>query len=80
MILRKVVEMDNIGRKRSYSKKEQDTLDFVENIVSTSECTGLEPTPPKSEAEAASYANLANVPDSETMQPQKGFQDKCSRG
>lgn len=72
--------MDKRNRNRPFSKDEQDTLDFVENIVSSSECTGLEPTPPRTNEEASAYASLGNVPDGDEMEPIKGYQDKCSRG
>jgi hypothetical protein len=34
----------------------------VESVASCNDCTGLMPTPPKSEAEAESYGDLSNVP------------------
>ena len=37
-------------------------LDNEDSVASTTECTGLMPTPPTNEAEAHSYANLYDVP------------------
>ncbi len=34
----------------------------LDDIVSTTECTGLIPTPPVSEAEAEAYTNLYSIP------------------
>lgn len=78
MILRMVAEMSS-KKPQAFTKQERDTLSMVENIVSSCECTGAQPTPPKSESEKQSYLDVANVPD-EVMRPQMGWQHKCSRG
>lgn len=39
-----------------------DDYDDWETIASSNDCTGLVPTPPKTEGEAESYADLMNIP------------------
>lgn len=43
-------------------KDENDVLSSVDTVSSSTECTGLIQTPPASEAEADSYADLYTIP------------------
>ena len=37
----------------------------TESVTSATDCTGLQPTPPKSEGETESYSDLYNIPQPE---------------
>ena len=59
-------------KKKSIPKDKQalqpnDNL-FLDDVVSTTECTGLIPTPPQNEAEAESYTDLYAVPKPENKE------------
>jgi len=47
------------------------TEDSLSNVASSSDMTGLEPTPPRTQAEAESYCELASVP-----LPEEGVREK----
>ena len=56
-----------MGRKNRHKSNQgypayDDRFYDIESIVSTNDCTGLVPTPPKSEYEAESYSDLLNIP------------------
>lgn len=53
--------------KRSDHSYNQEILDEVDTVASTTECTGLIPTPPVSEDEAESYTKIYSIP-----KPDKG--------
>ena len=48
-------------KEKGYPVYAEDELGML-NVASSSECTGLEPTPPESDNEAESYASLYNKP------------------
>lgn len=64
----------NKNKKSCPSKAEDDFLDF-DTVASATECTGLIPTPPASEAEAESYADMYAVPKPENKN-NNGLQHK----
>ncbi|NLM84695.1 MAG: hypothetical protein GX189_08360 [Clostridiales bacterium] len=45
-----------------YPVYSEDELGLISQVASASECTGLEATPPLSDAEAASYGQLYPIP------------------
>lgn len=47
---------------RGYPVYAENELSGIEMVTSSSDCTGLEPTPPANENEAESYASLYNIP------------------
>ena len=47
------------------------TEDSLSNVASTGDMTGLEPTPPRTQAEAESYCELASVPPPEESAREK---------
>lgn len=53
--------------KRKYDSYNQEILDEIDTVASTTECTGLIPTPPVSEEEAESYTKIYTIP-----KPDKG--------
>lgn len=59
---------------RGYPVYAEDELGGISNIASASDTTGLEPTPPISSNEAASYSELVNIPK-QTKQVNNGFQE-----
>ena len=54
----------DLRRGTPYQKKSGDGVSFLgeETVASANECTGLMPTPPSTEDEAESYADLYTVP------------------
>lgn len=57
--------------KKLAQNREGDGYLDPEDVVSGTECTGLIPTPPITEAEAESYAQLYTVPKPQRERPQK---------
>ena len=49
-------------RKHGYPSYDDDKFYDIESVISANDCTGLVPTPPKSEYEAESYSDLLNIP------------------
>lgn len=49
-------------QKFGYPSYDDDKFYDVEQVVSSNDCTGLVPTPPKSESEAESFSDLMNIP------------------
>ena len=45
-----------------YPPYDDDKFYDIAKTVSTNDCTGLQPTPPKDEDAADSYADLCNIP------------------
>lgn len=45
-----------------YPAYDDDKFYDINEVVSSHDCTGLEPTPPKDEAAADSYSDLMNIP------------------
>jgi hypothetical protein len=54
--------MEEKKSERGYPVYAENELSGVEMVISSCDCTGLEPTPPANESEAESYANLYNIP------------------
>jgi hypothetical protein len=55
----------------------QDDLFFdLDDIASATECTGLIPTPPESEAEAESYTQLYSIPKPQESNKKKNSRDQ----
>lgn len=52
----------NEKKKQGYPSYDDDKFYDVEQVVSSNDCTGLIPTPPKNEYEAESFSDLMNVP------------------
>lgn len=71
--------------KKSKQPKSEDWYD-IDTVASATDCTGLIPTPPASEGEAESYAELMNVPQVhrppdnglQSIRPQKKDKEKHS--
>lgn len=68
-------------RKKAVYKNEKasfplDILNEESGVVSVTECTGLMPTPPRSEAEEDSYNEIYVIPKAQTAGecPKKGAQ------
>lgn len=51
----------------------EDELGGIANVASSSDCTGLEPTPPITPNEAEAYAQLDSIPK-QTKKVNNGFQ------
>ena len=49
-------------KKHGYPAYDDDKFYEMGSVASASDCTGLIPTPPTSESEAESYAELLNIP------------------
>ncbi len=47
---------------RGYPVYAEDVLGGLANVASSSDTTGLEPTPPSSKNEAESYSELSSIP------------------
>ena len=54
---------------RKNAKANEKIIEKLETVASATECTGLIPTPPLSEAEAESYADLCTIPTPENKTP-----------
>lgn len=53
------------NHKRPYPYGAQDGKELFEDdfsVMSSAECTGLQPTPPQNEAEAESYSDIYDIP------------------
>jgi hypothetical protein len=62
-------------RQRGYPVYSEDELGMIQQVVSASDCTGLEPRPPMQEYEDESYSELYNKPQ-QTMRVNNGFQEE----
>lgn len=60
--------------KKGYPAYDDDKFYDMGPVVSSTDCTGLIPTPPASEAEAESYAEIFNIPQS-TEKVDNGLQN-----
>jgi hypothetical protein len=49
-------------KQSGYPVYTEDELGMIQQVASGSDCTGLEPTPPKNAHEAESYSELYNKP------------------
>jgi hypothetical protein len=57
-----------------YPLYDNDDSDDTTPIASSMDCTGLQPTPPKNEGEAESYAQMYNIPQ-QTDKVDNGLQN-----
>jgi hypothetical protein len=49
-------------KQSGYPVYTEDELGMIQQVASGSDCTGLEPTPPKNVHEAESYSEIYNIP------------------
>ena len=49
-------------KERGYPIYSEDELGAIQQVASSGDCTGLEPTPPITAQEAQSYSSLYNTP------------------
>jgi hypothetical protein len=65
--------------KQSIEFYNKDLFFDIDDVVSATECTGLIPTPPRSESEAESYTDIYLVPCPENNKPNHLQQENKSR-
>ena len=69
--------MDKKTKKESLKTLEEfSALDDVSDVASATECTGLMQIPPENSAEAASYADIYNVPQTVNEAKQGRYRHK----
>ncbi|TQI65863.1 hypothetical protein [Clostridium sp. KNHs216] len=52
-------------QKRKLKLNDQDSFFYTDNVISSTECTGLIQTPPVSEGEAEAYTEIYHIPKPE---------------
>lgn len=62
MAIKKMGNSQSEDKKQGYPPYDDDRFYDIESVMSANDCTGLIPTPPKSEYEAESYSDLMNIP------------------